>query len=82
MSADSDKEKILAAMGGKKGLLDSGLPALLFLIVFNIDKDVKTASYIALGFSLILTVFRLIKKETIQHAISGVIGVEIGRAHV
>ena len=77
MSADSDKEKILAAMGGKKGLLDSGLPALLFLIVFNIDKDIKTASYIALGFSLILTVFRLIKKETIQHAISGVIGVAI-----
>ena len=77
MSADSDKEKILAAMGGKKGLLDSGLPALLFLIVFNIDKDVKTASYIALGFSLILTVIRLIKKETIQHAISGVIGVAI-----
>lgn len=77
MSADSDKEKILAAMGGKKGLLDSGLPALLFLIVFNIDKDVKIASYIALGFSLILTVIRLIKKETIQHAISGVIGVAI-----
>ena len=77
MSADSDKEKILAAMGGKKGLLDSGLPALLFLIVFNIDNDVKIASYIALGFSLILTVIRLIKKETIQHAISGVIGVAI-----
>ena len=77
MSADSDKEKILAAMGGKKGLLDSGLPALLFLIVYNITKEVNWSAYIALGFSLIITVIRLVKKETIQHAISGVIGVAI-----
>ena len=77
MSSDSDKEKILAAMGGKKGLLDSGLPALIFLLVFNLKKDVTTASYVALALSLVLTLIRLLRRETIQHAISGVIGVAI-----
>ena len=77
MSSDSDKEKILAAMGGKKGLLDSGLPALVFLLVFNLKKDVTTASYVALALSLVLTLIRLLRRETIQHAISGVIGVAI-----
>jgi predicted membrane protein len=77
MSSDSDKEKILAAMGGKKGLLDSGLPALIFLLVFNLKKDVTTASYVALALSLVLTLIRLVRRETIQHAISGVIGVAI-----
>ena len=77
MSSDSDKEKILAAMGGKKGLLDSGLPALVFLLVFNLKKDVTTASYVALALSLVLTLIRLVRRETIQHAISGVIGVAI-----
>lgn len=74
---EGDKEKILAAMGGTKGLLDSGLPSLIFLIAFNITKEVRTAAYVALGLAMILTVIRLMKRETIQHAISGVIGVAV-----
>lgn len=77
MSNEEDKAKILKAMGGTKGLLDSGLPALIFLIIFNITKEVQQAAYGALALSLILTIIRLAKRETIQHAISGVIGVAI-----
>ncbi|MEY3715421.1 MAG: hypothetical protein RL155_296, partial [Actinomycetota bacterium] len=39
--------------------------------------DVRQSSYAALGLSLVLTALRLARKETIQHAISGVIGVAI-----
>ncbi|MBU3692977.1 MAG: DUF3159 domain-containing protein [Candidatus Nanopelagicaceae bacterium] len=74
---EADKAKIVNALGGKKGLIDSGLPALVFLVAFNLTKDVKQASYAALGLSLILTLIRLVKRETIQHAISGVIGVVV-----
>ena len=77
MSNEEDKAKILKAMGGTKGLLDSGLPALIFLIIFNITKEVQQAAYGALALSLVLTIIRLAKRETIQHAISGVIGVAI-----
>lgn len=77
MSNEEDKARILKAMGGTKGLLDSGLPALIFLIIFNITKEVQQAAYGALALSLILTIIRLAKRETIQHAISGVIGVAI-----
>ncbi len=77
MSSEADKAKILAAMGGKKGLLDSGLPALVFLVSFNFTKDVTQSAYAALGLSLVLTLIRLIRRETVQHAISGVIGVAI-----
>lgn len=77
MSHDADKAKIIDALGGKKGLIDSGLPALVFLISFNFNKDVTQSSYYALALSLFLTLLRLIRRETIQHAISGVIGVAI-----
>jgi len=77
MSESEDKAKILSAMGGVKGLIDSGLPALLFLIAFNITKDVRDSAYAALVLSLLLTLVRLVKRETIQHAVSGVIGVGI-----
>jgi len=74
---EADKAKIVNALGGKKGLIDSGLPALVFLVAFNFTKDVNQSSYAALGLSLILTLIRLVRRETIQHAISGVIGVAV-----
>jgi hypothetical protein len=75
MEHKDDKAKILDALGGKKGLLDSGLPALLFLIVFNISDDLQVALYGAVGTSIVLTIIRLAMKDTIQHVISGLIGV-------
>lgn len=75
---NEDKDKVLNALGGKRGLIDSGLPALVFLIVFNISgKDVNAALYGAVALSALLTLLRLIKRETIQHAFSGLIGVGI-----
>jgi len=75
---NEDKDKVLNALGGKRGLIDSGLPALVFLIVFNISgKDVNAALYAAVSLSILLTLLRLIKRETIQHAFSGLIGVGI-----
>ena len=72
------KAKILAALGGVKGLIDSGVPALVFLIVFNISgKDVNAALFAAVALSIVLTLLRLLKRETIQHAFSGLIGVGI-----
>ena len=75
MEHKDDKAKILDALGGKKGLLDSGLPALLFLIVFNLSHDLHIAGYSAIGTSLVLTIFRLAMRDTVQHVISGLIGV-------
>ena len=75
---NDDKDKVISALGGKRGLIDSGLPALVFLIVFNISgKNVNTAIYSAVALSIILTAIRLVKRETIQHAFSGLVGVAI-----
>mgnify|MGYP006953504968 CR=1 FL=1 len=61
MEHKDDKAKILDALGGKKGLLDSGLPAVLFLIVFNIFDEpinrvisIGTFVYVFLGFMVYL----------------------------
>jgi hypothetical protein len=74
MSHHEDREKVLAAFGGKKGLIDSGVPALVFLIIFNIRKDLREALIASLAISAVITVIRLATKSTIQHAMSGLIG--------
>jgi hypothetical protein len=74
---NEDREKIINALGGAKGLIDSGLPAIVFLVVFNISDDLRNAIWGALALSLVLAIYRLARKDTIQHSISGVIGVLI-----
>lgn len=72
-----EKAKILAALGGVKGLIDSGIPALVFLIAFNISHNLSISATYALALSAAITIFRLARRETIQNALSGVIGVGI-----
>ena len=72
-----DRDKVVNALGGKKGLIDSGVPSVVFLIVFNLTKEVNTAIWAALSLSVTLAIIRLIRKESIQHSVSGVIGVLI-----
>ena len=69
-----DKAKVLAAFGGKKGLIDSGIPSVIFLVVFNVTDQLQSALIASVAVSALLTIIRLAMRETIQHAVSGLIG--------
>ena len=72
-----DREKILAAFGGKKGLIDSGIPSIFFLIIFNLKDNLHDALVASISVSAVITIIRLISRDTLQHAVSGFIGVLI-----
>jgi hypothetical protein len=74
MSQHEDRDKVLAAFGGKKGLIDSGIPSIIFLITFNLKDDLRSALYASVAVSILLTIIRLAKRDTVQHAFSGLIG--------
>ena len=74
---NQDKYTVINALGGKKGLIDSGLPSIVFLVSFNVKHDLKIAIWAALTLSILLGIIRLAKKDTIQHSISGILGVLI-----
>lgn len=74
MSQHEDRDKVLATFGGKKGLIDSGIPSIIFLITFNVKHNLHTALYASVAISILLTIIRLAKRDTVQHAFSGLIG--------
>lgn len=74
MSHEDDRQKVLSAFGGKKGLIDSGIPSVIFLLVFNLRDDLQDALYASVGVSIVLTIIRLLARDTVQHAFSGMIG--------
>lgn len=77
MTAHEDRDKVLAAFGGTKGLIDSGIPSVIFLVVFNVTDQLNNALFASIVISAILTIIRLARRDTIQHALSGFIGVLI-----
>ena len=77
MTHIEDRDKVLAAFGGKKGLIDSGIPSVIFLVVFNVTDHLHSALFASIAISALLTIIRLARRDTIQHALSGFIGVLI-----
>ena len=69
-----DREKVLSAFGGKKGLIDSGIPSIIFLIVFNVQHVLRDALIASVAVSALLTIWRLARRDTIQHAATGLFG--------
>ncbi|MBC7375002.1 MAG: DUF3159 domain-containing protein [Frankiales bacterium] len=75
---------MVEALGGKRGLIDSGLPAVIFVLVNSIvqafgERSVALNAAIAasVGTGLVIIALRLVRKETLQQAISGFIGLAI-----
>jgi hypothetical protein len=77
MSHHEDRAKIISHFGGVQGLIDSGVPSLVFLLAFDITKSLDKSIIYSLIPAVLLTLFRIIKKDTLQHAFSGLIGVLI-----
>ncbi|MEV7603743.1 DUF3159 domain-containing protein [Kitasatospora sp. NPDC089797] len=71
-------DTVLQAFGGVRGMVDMTLPGLVFIVTYNITHQVSAAAWAALGLSALFVVARLARRETIQHAFSGVFGVALG----
>ncbi|GHH37188.1 DUF3159 domain-containing protein [Streptomyces candidus] len=69
---------LFEAFGGVRGMAETVLPGLLFVTVFTINKDLHTSAIAALGVSLLMVVARLVRKDSMKHAFSGVFGVAFG----
>ncbi|GGQ57038.1 DUF3159 domain-containing protein [Couchioplanes azureus] len=84
----SMSEQIAEQLGGVRGLIESSLPVLVF-VVLNVvlgdavlDLPKKTALYWAIGGSvgsaLAIGAYRLSRRQPIRHAVNGIFGIAVG----
>jgi hypothetical protein len=74
---EQPRQTMLAeAIGGPRGLIDSGLPAIIFVIA-NALGGLTAAIVAAVAVGVVLVVIRLYRKETLQQAIAGFFGVAL-----
>jgi len=73
---DAAPSRFTAQLGGVKGMIDSGLPVVVFVIA-NALSMLRTAIIAALIAGVAVFVLRLVRRESPQFAVSGLFGVAI-----
>lgn len=74
---DPDRQLFEKALGGWRGLLDSGLPAAIFLILYLPSRNLELALYAALAIGVAIFIWRLIRRESLSQVIAGFVGLGI-----
>jgi hypothetical protein len=72
-------EKLLSnALGGKTGFIDSGLPTLVFLMIWTFNGNVLQPALIAAAIiGAALAILRLVQRKSLQQVVGGLVGVAI-----
>jgi len=71
---------LLAAIGGVRGLVESILPGLVFLVTYTITGQLLPSVLIPIGVAAIFVVARLVARTPATSAIAGVIGIGVSAA--
>ncbi len=74
-----DRHLVLEQLGGWRGMVDATLPTIAFIVANGVD-GLRTGIWAALGVALLIFVLRLIRRESVQQAVSGLLGVGIAVA--
>ena len=68
---------ILHAIGGWRGLVESSLPAVAFLALFTVTKELNLSLIAALAAAGVFTLIRLVQGSKLVSALTGLVGVAI-----
>lgn len=74
-----DRHLVLEQLGGWRGMVDATLPTIAFIVANAVD-GLRTGIWAALGVALLIFGLRLVRRESIQQAVSGLLGVGIAVA--
>lgn len=66
------------AIGGPRGIIESVLPTLLFIVLFVITRSVQVASITAVAAVAVFFLARLIQRQSPATVLGGLIGVALG----
>lgn len=74
---DDGEIDLLAAAGGVRGIAESVLPGLVFLVAFTITRDLGTALIGSVAMAAVFLVVRLAQRTPLTQALAGIAGVAL-----
>jgi hypothetical protein len=75
---EAEKALLAKAIGGWRGLFDSGLPAAVFVLVYLVNGNaLAPAIWAAVGAGVVVAVWRLVRRQSLQQVLAGFVGVAV-----
>ncbi|WP_375490899.1 DUF3159 domain-containing protein [uncultured Jatrophihabitans sp.] len=71
------RRQLIDGIGGWTGALITAIPTTVFVIV-NVTAGLRPAVIAAVASALVLTAYRFLRKQSVQQALSGLLGVAVG----
>jgi hypothetical protein len=70
------RQQLLASIGGWTGALITAVPTAVFIVV-NVLASLRVAIWSAVGSAVLLSLYRLARRQSVQQAVSGLLGVVV-----
>lgn len=72
------RRQMAKSLGGRRGMLEAGLPGLAFTLLWIITRDLRTSLVAGLAVAGIALVLRLVQRSTLQYVANAIVGIAIG----
>jgi hypothetical protein len=78
--SDQTGHVVWHAMGGWRGIAESVIPSLAFLVAYTVSKDLVLSLVVSVGLAVVFTAIRLIARQPAGAAIGGLVAAGIAAA--
>ena len=71
------RAQLSKALGGRRGVIESAIPTIVFTISWIIGHDLKASLIISVGAAVVLLIARLVQRSTPQFVVNALFGIAI-----
>jgi MFS family permease len=71
------RSKLSEALGGRRGIVESAVPTVLFTIMFVSTRELRLSLIVAIAATVLLLLIRLLQRSTVQFVLNALIGIGI-----
>ncbi len=71
------RSKLSEALGGRRGIVESAVPTVLFTVMFVSTKDLRLSLTVAIAATVLLLLVRLVQRGTVQFVLNALIAIGI-----
>lgn len=72
------RAQLAQALGGKRGMLETAVPTLIFTITFLSTKELRLALTVSVVAAVALLVLRLVQRTSVQFVLNSLVGIGLG----
>jgi hypothetical protein len=72
------RAQMATALGGRRGMVEAGIPGILFTILWLTTKDLQVSLVVSVAAAAVALVARLVQRSTVQYVLNAFFAIGIG----